>query len=164
MPFLGKKLQITSAYQSGCFEDVPIGSDLFSSISLFDPRTKMAGQLSASRISSGTGDLVHLEIYGKKGALRYSSHTADYFEYYMEESKQWIKKVVGSNYFSITGFPSGHVSPGWLRAMVHAHYIFLSGDDPQAFVPDLKHGLAVQRIVRETASHLQEFRNKNYED
>jgi len=158
--FLSEKLQIMNALQGGNFVDVPAGSDLFSSLAVFDPETKAVGNMSASRISSGTGELVYLELFAEKGALRYSSQQSEYFEYYLEETGQWVKQPIGSNYGSITSFPSGHVSPGWLRSMVHAHYIFLTGNDPDAFVPDLKHGLAVQRIVRETADFLEEFRNK----
>jgi len=43
--------------------------------------------------------------------------------------------------------------------MIHAHYIFLTGNDSKSFVPDLKHGLAVQRLVRETAGYLKDYRN-----
>lgn len=160
MAFLGDDLQITSALQGGSFADVPAGSDLFSSLSLFDPESGAVGNLSASRISSGTGDLVYLEIYAENGAIRYSSQNPDYFEYYMEGSNQWIKQMVGSNYKPVTSFPSGHVPPGWLRSMVHAHYRFFTSDDPTSFNTDLKHGLAVQRIVRETADHLSEFRKR----
>jgi predicted dehydrogenase len=159
MAFLGENLQITSAFQAGKFKDVPEDSDLFSSLTLVHPENKAAGTLSASRISSGTGDLVSLEIYAEKGMLRYSSHSVDYFEYYLEETGQWTRQVVGSNYSPITSFPSGHVPPGWLRSMIHAHYIFLNGSDSKAFVPDLRHGLAVQRVVRETADHLGYYRN-----
>lgn len=159
MAFLGENLQIASAVQAGRFEDVPMDSDLFSSLSLFDPQTYAAGTLSASRISSGTGDLVALEIYAEKGMLRYSSHSVDYFEYYLEETGQWTRQVVGSNYKPVSSFPSGHVPPGWLRSMIHAHYIFTSGSDPKAFVPGLEHGLAVQRIVRQTADYLKVYRS-----
>lgn len=159
MAFLGENLQITSAFQAGHFDDVPEDSDLFSSLSLIHPENFAAGTLSASRISSGTGDLVSLEIYAEKGMLRYSSHSVDYFEYYLEETGQWTKQVVGSNYAPISRFPSGHVPPGWLRSMIHAHYIFTVGGDPKAFVPDLKHGLAVQRLVRETAGFLKKYRD-----
>lgn len=159
MAFLGEDLQITSAMQAGHFADVPADSDLFSLISLVHPENKAAGTLSASRISSGTGDLVSLEIWAEKGMLRYSSHSVDYFEYYLEETGLWTRQVVGSNYSPITSFPSGHVPPGWLRSMIHAHYIFLGGNDPKAFMPELKHGLAVQRIVRETAEFLKTYRN-----
>ena len=159
MAFFGENLQITSAFQAGRFEDVPVDSDLFSSLSLVQPENYAAGTLSASRISSGTGDLVALEIYAEKGMLKYSSHSVDYFEYYLEETGQWTKQVVGSNYAPISSFPSGHVPPGWLRSMIHAHYIFLQGDDQKAYIPDIKHGLAVQRIVRETADYLKVYRN-----
>lgn len=159
MAFLGEDLQISSAYQAGAFNDVPENSDLFSSLTLVDPKTKAAGTMSASRISSGTGDLVSLEIYAEKGMLRYSSQSADYFEYYLEETREWTRQAIGSNYAPVTSFPSGHVPPGWLRSMIHAHYIFLGGKDSKAFVPDLKHGLAVQRVVRETAEQLKYYRN-----
>ena len=164
MAFLGEELQITSALQGGSFSDVPSGSDLFSSLSLLEPKTSAVGNLSASRISSGTGDMVYLELYAENGALRYSSKNSEYFEYYMEGSNQWIKQMVGSNYKPVTSFPSGHVPPGWLRSIVHAHYLFFTGNDAKAFLPDLKHGLAVQQIVRETADYLSTFRKKYKND
>ncbi len=160
LAFFGSQLQITHALQCGSFEDVPAASDLFSSISLFDPATRAAGHLSASRISSGAGDLVELEIHAKKGAIRYCSYQPDQFCFYLEEAGEWVTRNVGSNYRPLGSFPSGHVSPGWLRAMVHAHYLFLGGTDEKAFIPDLKHGLEVQRLVRETADHLSVFRNQ----
>jgi predicted dehydrogenase len=160
MAFLGENLRITAALQAGYFEDVPEDSDLFSSLSLMDTKTLAAGTLSASRVSSGTGDLVSLEIYAEKGMLRYSSHSVDYYEYYLEETGQWTRQVVGSNYNPVSSFPSGHVPPGWLRSMIHAHYIFVTGNDRKAFVPNLQHGLAVQRIVRETADYLKIYRNR----
>ena len=160
MAFLGEEIQINSALQGGSFDGVPAGSDLFSSLSLFDPLSDAVGNLAASRISSGSGDLVFLEIYAENGAVRYSSQNSEYFEYYIEGSNQWVKQVVGSNYVPVTSFPSGHVPPGWLRSMVHAHYCFFTGNDERSFIPDLQHGLAVQRIVRETATHLTEFRRK----
>jgi hypothetical protein len=48
--------------------------------------------------------------------------------------------------------------------MVHAHYCFFTRNDERSFIPDLQHGLAVQRIVRETAAHLTQFRNKFKKD
>lgn len=156
--FLGDKLRIMSALQAGHYEDVNDESDLFSSIFLLEEVTKAVGTLSASRISSGTGDQVSIELYAEKGALRYSSISADYYEFYSEESGVWTRKLVGSSFKPVTSFPSEHVSPGWLRSMIHANYIFLTGNDPDAFVPDIQHGLAVQRLVTQTAEHLKTFR------
>lgn len=160
LAFFGSRLQITHALQSGQFEDVPVDSDLFSSISLFDPLTRAAGHLSASRISAGSGDLVDLEIYAEKGTVCYHSHRPDEFRYYLEATGEWVTRHVGSNYLPLGSFPSGHVSPGWLRAMIHAHYLFLGGSDEKAFIPDLRHGLEVQRLVRETARQLETYRDQ----
>lgn len=159
MAFLGERLKILHAVQGGGFEDVPEDSDLFSSISLYEPDSRSVGNLSASRISSGTGDLIYLEIFGDNGSLRYSSQQSDFYEYYLEKDQRWTKQVVGSHYQPFSSFPSGHVPAGWLRAMVHAHYIFLTGKKEGSYVPGLDHGLAVQRIVRETAEHLHHFRH-----
>jgi predicted dehydrogenase len=160
MAFLGNDLKLYSAMQGGRFDDVPEGSDLFSSINLFDPGSGAVGTMSASRVSSGSGDLVQLEIYAEKGALRYSSLHPEVFEYYHEGSNEWVRKTVGSDYKPASAFPSVHVSPGWLRALVHAHYLFFTGKIDGSFIPGIEHGLAVQRIVRETADHLKEFRDK----
>ena len=99
-----------------------------------------------------------MEFFCEKGSLKYSSLTPDYFEYYLEETGLWERQIVGSNYRPLTSFPSGHVPPGWLRSMIHAHYVFLTGNDKKAFIPDIEHGLAVQRLVTETAEQMKAFR------
>lgn len=157
--FLGNKLEIINALQSGQFKDVPVDSDLFSLLTLYDPQTGAAGTLSASRISSGTGDLLSMELFAEKGTLRFSSHDPSSFEYFLEETGVWNKMVTGSSYKPVTSFPSGHVPPGWIRPMIHAHYVFVTDVD-ESFIPDLNHGLEVQRLVRQTAMHLTTFRNK----
>ena len=158
--FLGDKIHITNALQAGHFHDVPEDSDLFSLINIFDPVTRAAGTISASRISSGSGDMISFELYGEKGTIKFSTHTPGYYEYFLEETGVWNRIITGSNYRPESSFPSAHVPPGWLRSMVHAHYVFLTGNDPKSVIPDINHGLAVQRIVRETAEHLSDFRRK----
>jgi predicted dehydrogenase len=156
--FLGNNLKITSALQSGSFVDVPSDSDLFSLISLYDRSSGAAGTISASRISAGTGDHFIFELYAEKGAFRYSSASPDSFEYFTENIGTWNRQTTGSNFKPFTTFPSGYVPAGWLRSMIHAHYVFLTGEDKNEFVPDIKHGLEVQRLVTETAEHLKVFR------
>jgi predicted dehydrogenase len=156
--FMGKRLSISSALQGGHFDDVDEESDLFSHVSLYDSITGAVGTLASSRISSGTGDMITMEFFCEKGSLKYSSLTPDYFEYYLEETGLWERQIVGSNYRPLTSFPSGHVPPGWLRSMIHAHYVFLTGNDKKAFIPDIEHGLAVQRLVTETAEQMKAFR------
>ena len=157
--FLGDRLNITGAIQSGNYKDVTQDSDLFSLITMFDDKTGAAGTLSASRISSGTGDTLCMELFAEKGTLRFTSQSPEFFEYYSEETGSWNRIITGSNYRPVSSFPSGHVPPGWLRSMIHAHYVFLTGNDPEAVIPDLTHGLSVQRLVRETAKHLKTFRD-----
>jgi len=158
--FLGQRLKIMSALQGGSFKDVRDDSDLFSLISLYDEASGAVGTISASRISSGTGDYFSLEIYAMKGAIRYSSSAPDMFEFYTEESGLWSRQMIGSRFSPVTSFPSAHVPPGWLRSMIHAHYVFLTGNDKNEFVPDMGHGLAVQRLVTQTAEHLRLFRER----
>ncbi len=152
--FLGKNIKIKDALQAGSFPDVDNRSDLFSLITMQDSLSGAAGTVSASRIASGSGDLLSMEIYAEKGSIRFSSYNPDHFEYFLEETGSWTRVPTGSSYKGITSFPSGHVPPGWLRPMIHAHYIFLTGNDPDAFLPDIEHGLQVQRIVRQTAEML----------
>lgn len=147
--FLGHELEISDALKAGNFPDVDPYSDLFSIITLHDGKSGAAGTISASRIASGTGDMLSMEIFSTKGSLRFSSHEPDFFEYFPEETGTWIRVNTGSSYGKITSFPSGHVPPGWLRSMIHAHYVFLTGNDDDAFIPGLQHGLEVQRIIRE---------------
>jgi len=156
--FLGNRLHVTGALQAGHFEDVTEESDLFSQISIYDEISRAAGTISASRISSGSGDNLSVEMYAVDGALRYSSTTPDFFEYFTEESGIWSKRLTGSNYHPVTTFPSGHVPGGWHRSMIHAHYVFLTGGSSETVIPDIEHGLQVQRLVRETAEHLARFR------
>ena len=156
--FLGNRLRITTALQGGHFEDVREDSDLFSLISIRDDASGAVGTVSASRISSGSGDYFSVELYARDGAMRYFSATPDSFEFFTEESGIWQRQIVGSSYKPYTNFHSAHVPSGWLRSMIHAHYVFLTGNRNNEFVPDIEHGLAVQRLVRETADHLTDFR------
>jgi predicted dehydrogenase len=159
LAFLGNKIKITGALQAGSFEDVTADSDLFSLISLYDYATGAAGTLSASRISSGTGDYISFELFAEKGALRYSTSNSDTFEYFTEESGIWSRQMSGSDYRPSSSFPSVHVPSGWLRAMIHAHYVFLTGTHSETFIPDIEHGLEVQKLVTQTAEHLKVFRD-----
>jgi predicted dehydrogenase len=158
--FLGNDLQVTGAIQAGHFDDVPVDSDLFSLITVYDNASGASGTLSASRISSGTGDLISFELYAEKGALRYSTRMPDHFEYYLEDKGIWCRKHTGGNYRPSSTFPSAHVPPGWLRSMIHAHYVFLTGNDTESFIPGLDHGIEVQRILNRSAELLKDFRGK----
>ncbi len=158
--FLGHDLEIVNAMQGGAFADVPDESDLYSEISLFEKSSGAVGNLSASRISAGMGDVFIFEIFAENGSLRYNSYYPDRFEYYNNADNNWVEIYSGSDYKPFSTFPSGHVPGGWLRSLFHAHYSFLSEGETGEAIADLNHGLEVQRLVRETAIHLHKFREK----
>jgi predicted dehydrogenase len=158
--FFGNRLQVVNTMQAGHFPDVQDDSDLFSLISISDPLTKAVGTISSSRISSGTGDLITFELYAEKGALKFTTHKPDCYQYYLEEEGIWRKCITGSNYPPFTSFPSGHVPPGWLRSMVHSHYVFLKEVETETVIPDIQHGLDVQRIMRAAVGKMKTFREQ----
>ena len=159
--FLGEDLKIVAAEQSGKFKDVPAASDLCTSVLLRDEKSGASGTVVASRISAGAGDELELEIRCEKCSLRLSTLRPDVLEVFQNDSPgEWRTIHCGSDYLPITKFPSQPAPSGWLRSLIHAHYLFFGGKDEHAFVPDLRHGLTVQRLVRETAEHLSENKNK----
>jgi predicted dehydrogenase len=149
--FLGSDLEVTGASASGNFQDVDPRSDLFSVIILRSTGSGAAGTISASRVAAGTGDTLSMELYAERGSIRFTTAEPGFFEYFLEETGKWTRIPAGSRYEGITSFPSEHVPPGWLRSMIHAHYVFLMGNDKDAFIPDVWHGLKVQEIIREAA-------------
>ena len=97
--FLGDDLKIVHALQGGSFPDVLRESDLYSEISLYQQKTGAVGTISASRVSSGTGDLLACEIYYEKGAIKFSSQLPDQIKYFLEKDGHWIDVFSGSNFF-----------------------------------------------------------------
>lgn len=150
--FLGDNLAIHSAAASGRFEDVPQNSDLCTTALIEDSRSGAMGTLVSSRISAGTGDHFSLEIYGTEGTLIFNtSHPDSYLSYLPIEG--WQRHEVNSDYQPHSKFPSDYMPSGWLRALVHHHYLFLGGDPTGSVIPDLTHGLVVQRLLMQIASH-----------
>lgn len=159
--FLGEHLKVVAAEQSGAFDDVPAASDLCTSVLLRDEKSGASGTVVASRISAGAGDELELEIRCEKCSLRLSTLRPDVLEVFQNDSPgEWRTIRCGSDYLPITKFPSQPAPSGWLRSLIHAHYLFFGGTDGYAFIPDLRHGLTVQRLVRQTAEHLSESKKK----
>ena len=151
--FLGHKLKIHNALMSGHFEDVPSNSDLCTTVLLEDTRTGAAGTLTASRVSAGTGDHLYLEIRAKSGALIFNSSQPDTLNYY-RSGNGWQQLNVMSDYQPHSKFPTDYVPSGWLRALIHNHYLFLGGNPNGSFIPDLNHGIEVQKLIQKIANHI----------
>lgn len=150
LAFLGDALVVKSAAASGHFADVPQSSDLCTTALLEDPKSGAVGTLRASRVSAGTGDQLALELRGERGALLFSTAQPDAYDTYLPE-EGWRRHAVNSDYHPHTTFPSDYAPSGWLRALVHNHYLFFGGDPVISFLPNLAHGIQVQRLLQDLA-------------
>ncbi|MCJ7813201.1 hypothetical protein MUP95_07805, partial [bacterium] len=153
--FLGENLKVIDARKSGQFEDVVPESDLCTTVLLQDEKSGAVGHVTASRISAGAGDVLEFEIRCTKLALKISTQCPDILEVFMEDEQGGWKTInCGSDYQPASKFPSLSYHSGWLRSLIHAHYLFFNGGNGYSFVPDINHALEVQRLLRNTISHL----------
>lgn len=151
--FLGEDLVVKTAAASGRFPDVPTGSDLCTTALIEEANSGAIGTFLASRISQGTGDLLTLDLRGTRGALVYSTAQPDNYETYLPDLG-WQRHEVLSDYLPASKFTADYAPSGWLRALVHNHYLFLGGDPGISFIPDLTHGIRVQYLLQEIADHI----------
>ena len=154
LAFLGNDLVIKTAASSGQFEDVPPHTDLCLTALLEEPASGAVGTLLASRISQGTGDHLILELYATLGAIRYNTAQPDSYETYQPD-QGWQRHEVMSDYLPASKFLSAYMPSGWLRALVHNHYLFLGGDPGISLIPGLNHSIRVQQLIQDIADHLQ---------
>lgn len=151
--FLGDHLLVRTAAASGHFNDTPKDTDLCTTVMIEDATSGAVGTLVASRVSQGTGDLLMLEIRGTQGALVFTTAQPDNYTTFHPELG-WQVHDCMSDYSPASKFPSAYVPSGWLRALVHNHYLFLGGEPGISFMPDLQHGIQVQRLIQQIADHL----------
>lgn len=148
--FLGDQLIVKSAAASGHFADVPKHSDLCTTALLEDPLTGAVGTLRASRVSAGTGDQLSIDLRGDRGALLFSTASPDFYETYLP-NEGWRRHEINSDYQPHSTFPADYAPSGWLRALIHNHYLFFGGEPAVSFIPDLSHGIQVQRLLQAIA-------------
>jgi len=151
--FLGEDLIVKTAAASGRFADVPPNSDLCTTALIEETNSGAIGTMVASRVSQGTGDHLSLEIRGTHGALLFNTITPDFYDTYLPEFG-WQRHEVMSDYLPVTKFPADYAPSGWLRALVHNHYLFLGSDPGISYIPDLHHGIQVQRLLQQIADHV----------
>ena len=151
--FLGNHLVVQDAAASGFMDDVPENSDLCTTVLLEDITTRAIGTMVASRVSAGTGDLMRVELWGRRGTILFGTSQPDLYRSFLPE-EGWVTHHVKSDYMPDSKFPSDYTPSGWLRALVHNHYLFLDADPGISFVPDLEHGIVVQRLVQDIAEHI----------
>lgn len=151
--FLGDSLQIRDAAISGNFPDIPDDADLCVTAIMEDQHSGAVGTLLASRVSAGTGDQFSLEIYGTSGAFLFNTKNPEIYETYLP-GEGWRRYETNSDYTPASKFPSDYLPSGWLRALVHNHYLFVGGESGTDVIPDLAHGIQVQRLLQQIADHI----------
>ncbi len=107
----------------------------------------------ASRVSAGAGELLEVELRGTMGGFRLSTENAEFLELFSLSSDKSQILRTSSGYTPLSTFPNRVVLGGWLRSLVHANYLFLNDQEDDPFA-DLRHGLTVQRLLRDAARHL----------
>jgi len=144
--FLGNALVVKSASAKSTIDTVNVDSDLCTTALLEESTSGAVGTLTASRISAGTGDHLSLEIRGTRGALIFNTSQPDMYESFLPD-EGWRRHEVSSDYKPDSKFPSGYSPSGWLRALIHNHYLFLGGKPGISFLPDLAHGIQAQKLL-----------------
>lgn len=152
--FLGDQLVVHSAHAASGGLDVPEDADLCTTVLLEETHSGAVGTMTASRISAGTGDRLSIELRGTRGAIVFDTDTPDVFHSF-HEGQGWHKHEVYSDYLPASAFSASYVPSGWLRALIHNHYLFLGGDPGISVIPDLAHGIAVQKLIAQIADQIE---------
>ncbi|NMA44053.1 MAG: Gfo/Idh/MocA family oxidoreductase [Oligosphaeraceae bacterium] len=114
------------------------------------------GQISASKIATGTEDEVAFEIHGNKGAVRLMPmqwHRLHYYNCAAPTAPQgglrgWTAIDCGHRYDKPGGFPTPKAVIGWMRGHMHCLYNFLANVHAgKQSEPDLKHGVYIQYLL-----------------
>ncbi len=116
------------------------------------------GTISVGKLQVGTNDDLSFEIYGEKGALRFSLMEPNWLYYYDNTAadapvggmRGFTKIECVGRYPDLT-FPSPKAPAGWLYGHLAGMHAFLSAVfEGKSFAPSLADGLYVQEVM-ETA-------------
>ena len=117
------------------------------------------GTIEANKLAAGTNSDLSFEIYGEKGALRFSMMQPNYLEFYDNTKpdgdyggeKGFIKIECVQRYPKPGNVFPGPKNPvGWVRLHMHAIYMYLDGvynNKLNELTPDFYDGAAVQKIM-----------------
>ena len=115
------------------------------------------GTIVASKVHTGTNDDLAIEIYGERGALKYSLMDPNWLYFYDNTTpdapiggERGFTRIECVGRYEAPGgvFPSPKAPAGWLRAHSTSYMKFLSAvDRGERFSPDFDQGARVQRIM-----------------
>ncbi len=108
------------------------------------------GAVEVSRMATGVPNDLRFEIYGHKGALRFSSADPSWLEYYdvSEGERAGFRRIQTVQRYAGQKSPDWSMPPGFLRSHAECQYRFLRAiETGSSASPDFAEGLAVQRII-----------------
>ena len=117
------------------------------------------GTIEASKLATGTNSDLSIEIYGEKGALKYSLMQPNYLEFYDNAKpdgdfggEKGFTKIGCVQRYREPGniFPGGKSPVGWLRFHMHSYYLYLDSvynNKLSDLLPSFYDGEAVQNIM-----------------
>jgi predicted dehydrogenase len=117
------------------------------------------GTIEASKLATGTNSDLSFEIYGEKGAVKYSLMQPNFLEFYDNTApdgdyggEKGFTKIECVQRYPQPGniFPGPKSPVGWLRLHMHCMYLYLDGvykNGLSEFSPSFYDGAAVQKIM-----------------
>jgi predicted dehydrogenase len=114
--------------EAGSDEMVPVEVDDYCSLQA-RMQSGALGFIEASRFATGTQDDASFEIYGEKGALRWSMMDPNYLDAWDESApgdrKGFTRIATVQHYPGTSALPSPKLPVGWMRFHMHAVHDFL---------------------------------------
>lgn len=123
-------------------------------IMLLTMRSGALGTIEASKIATGAQDELAFEVYGSRGALRFSLMDPNYLAYYdVSDPENPLGGTSGfrrihcvQRFDKPVVFPAPKSSVGWLRGHLHCLYSFISAHhEGRPFDPSLARGVEIER-------------------
>ena len=117
------------------------------------------GTITASKLATGANSDLSIEIYGEKGALKYSLMQPNYLEFYDNTKpdgdfggEKGFTKIECVQRYQKPGnvFPGPKSPIGWLRLHMHCYYLYLDSvynNKLSDLLPSFYDGAAVQNIM-----------------
>lgn len=115
------------------------------------------GTITASKVHTGTNDDIVLEIFGEKGALKYSLMECEWLHFYDNTKKdsalggeKGFTKIECVGRYPLPGgvFPSPKAPVGWLMGHVTSYMSFLCAvSEGKSPCPDISDGAYVQKVM-----------------
>ena len=121
--------------------------------------TGAIGTIEASKLATGANSDLSFEIFGEKGALKYSIMQPNYLEFYDNtkpdgdyDGEKGFTKIECVQRYPKPGnvFPGPKAPVGWVRFHLHSMYLYLDGvynNKLSEFSPSFYDGAAVQKII-----------------